>query len=90
MHSNISKSFILLACLCAQNLLADTLETRSGEKIEGTFKSATATEVIFEVAGASLAVERSKVSAIYLGSGRIPRVRVISGDGCRQTTIQTR
>jgi hypothetical protein len=46
---------------------ADVVELKGGERIEGSFKSANAKGVSVEVGGQIVVIDRSRVSAIYLG-----------------------
>jgi hypothetical protein len=51
----------------ALGLEGDTIELRSGERIEGTFKQATADGAVIEVAGQSITIPLEKVGATYFG-----------------------
>lgn len=48
-------------------VFADTIELTTGDRVEGTFKQATQTGVVIEVAGQSITIPLDKVRAIYLG-----------------------
>lgn len=57
--------------LVGVGLLADTIELKTGERTDGTFKQATASGVVIEVAGQSLTIPLEKVSAIYFGKAPV-------------------
>jgi hypothetical protein len=59
---------ITLLVLLVGATFADTVELKTGEKIEGTFKQATAAGAVIEVGGQSLTFTMDKVRAIYLGA----------------------
>jgi hypothetical protein len=46
---------------------ADTIELKTGERLEGTFKEATAAGVVIEVGGQAITMPMEKVRAIYFG-----------------------
>ena len=50
---------------------ADTVELKTGEKIEGTFKQATHAGVVIEVGGQAVTFGIEKVRAIYFGSAPV-------------------
>jgi hypothetical protein len=60
------KTIMLLAL--ASSLFADTIELKTGERIEGAFKQATPAGVIIVVGGKALNFPFSSVRSIYLGS----------------------
>ena len=47
--------------------VAEVLELKTGQRIEGTLKSVTLSDVVLDVAGQSLTLPREKVAAIYFG-----------------------
>ena len=57
----------ILSALFALNLRSDILELKTGERIEGTFKQATAAGAVIEVAGQPITISLEKVKAIYFG-----------------------
>jgi hypothetical protein len=57
-----------LALFALSTANADVLELRSGERVEGKFKQATAAGVVIEVGGQNLTFSLTKVRAIYLGT----------------------
>ena len=57
----------ILSALFALNLRSDILELKTGERIEGTFKQATAAGAVIEVAGQPITIPLEKVKAIYFG-----------------------
>ena len=63
----IQQVSVLIAFL-AYALSADTIELKTGERIEGTFKEATSSGVVINVGGQSLTMPMDKVRAIYFGT----------------------
>jgi hypothetical protein len=62
--------YLIVAVLTLTAALhADTLELKTGEKVEGTFKQAGAAGAVIEVGGQPITFALDKVRAIYLGSG---------------------
>ena len=57
-------SALTLALTCA----GETVELKTGQKIEGTVKAVTAEEVLLQVAGQPLKFPRDNVSAIYFAA----------------------
>ena len=57
-------------------LRADTVELKTGERIEGTFKQATLNEVTIEVGGQTLKFQLEKVRAITFGSAPLTNVPI--------------
>ena len=51
---------------------ADTVELKTGERIDGQFKQATAAGVVIEVAGQPITLQLDQVQAIYFGSSSRP------------------
>src|SRR5712692_6783873 len=58
----------VLPSLFALSLRGDTIELKTGEKIDGRFKQATSAGVVMEVGGQSITVPIARVRAIYLGA----------------------
>jgi hypothetical protein len=58
----------VLSWIVASNLKADTIELRSGERIDGTFKQATSAGVVIDVAGQAITIPIEKVKTIYFGA----------------------
>ena len=57
----------VLPALFALSLSGDTIELKTGERIEGTFKQATSAGAVIEVGGQSITIPLEKVQAIYFG-----------------------
>jgi hypothetical protein len=66
MQSRFKFGFLFLIALSF--LRADTVELRTGEKIECLFKRATDAGVVVEVAGQPMTIATDKVRAIYFGA----------------------
>lgn len=58
----------VLSSLFALSLRGDTIELKTGERIEGTFKQATSAGAAIEVGGQSITIPLEKVQAIYFGA----------------------
>jgi hypothetical protein len=58
----------VLPALFTLNLLGDTIELKTGERIDGAFKQATSAGAVIEVAGQSITIPLEKVKAIYFGA----------------------
>lgn len=58
----------VLSSLFALSLIGDTIELKTGERIEGAFKQATAAGAVIEVGGQPITIPLEKVKAIYFGS----------------------
>lgn len=58
----------MLPALVVLSLRADTIELKTGERIEGAFKQANSAGVVIEVAGQSITIPLEKVQAIYFGA----------------------
>ena len=58
----------LIFTLSPSLLLADVVELKTGERLEGTFKQANAAGVVIEVGGQSINMPLAKVRAIYFGA----------------------
>lgn len=56
---------VVVGCLSAS---ADTIELKTGERIEGTFKQAGAAGAVIEIGGQPVTFALDKVRAIYLGA----------------------
>src|ERR1017187_370987 len=63
---------ILAALVCGLISSAETLELKTGERIDGAFKQATSAGVVIEVAGQSVTIGIEKVRAIYFGAAPAP------------------
>lgn len=63
------RAVAVLPLLFALSLRGDTIELKTGEKIDGRFKQANSDGAIIEVGGQSLTIPLDKVRAIYLGAG---------------------
>jgi hypothetical protein len=70
-------TFILVTMLLcigteAQVALADVLQLKTGERVEGTFKQASLTDgVVIEIGGQSITIPFAKVRAIYFGAAPV-------------------
>lgn len=51
---------------------ADMIELKTGERVEGTLKHTTNTEVAIEVGGQTITFDRTRVRAIYFGAAPVP------------------
>jgi hypothetical protein len=58
----------VLSSLFALSLRGDTIELKTGERVEGTFKQATAAGAVIEVGGQPITIPLEKVKAIYFGA----------------------
>jgi hypothetical protein len=71
-HQN--KQFLLccfrvaVGALFALALRGDTVELRTGDRLDGTFRQAGAAGVVIETAGQAITIPLEKVRAIYLGA----------------------
>jgi len=60
---------VALSALFALGLWGDSVELKTGERIEGTFKQATVDRgIVIEVAGQPITIPLEKVKAIYFGT----------------------
>lgn len=59
---------VVFPALFAYTLKGDTVELKTGERIEGAFKQATAAGAVMEVGGQSITIPLEKVKAIYFGA----------------------
>ena len=62
------KTAVLAFLLLASPALADVIELKTGQRIEGTLKQATPASVTVEVGGQTITFTGDKVRAIYFGS----------------------
>lgn len=60
----------VLATLYAVALRADTVELKTGERVDGAFRQATAAGVMIEIAGQAMTIPLAKVQAIYFGPAK--------------------
>jgi len=68
-HSFIAVAALLvMAFTNARTSEADTVELKTGQRIDGDLKSVTSTNVLLDVAGQLLTIARAKVNAIYYGA----------------------
>ncbi len=58
---------VLAVSLCAL-VRGDTVELKTGERVEGSFREAGTAGVVIEAAGQAITIPREKVRAIYLGA----------------------
>ena len=63
----LAVSLAVLPLLLALSLRADTIELKTGERIEGAFKQATSAGAVIEVGGQAITIPLEKVKAIYFG-----------------------
>jgi hypothetical protein len=66
----------VLATLYAVTLRGDTVELKTGERLDGTFRQAGTGGVVIEIAGQSMTIPLAKVQTIYLGAA--PRIGAIT------------
>jgi hypothetical protein len=59
--------FCLAAFVVVSSSLADVVELKTGERLQGTFRQATSAGVVIEVGGESINMPLAKVRAIYFG-----------------------
>jgi TonB family protein len=59
---------VTLSLFLSLKLSADTIELKSGERIEGTFKQATSAGPVIEVGGQSITIPLGRLQAIYFGA----------------------
>jgi len=67
----IPVSFLVASFLLPDPMAADLVELKSGERVEGTFKQATPTGVVIEVAGQTITFPLDRVRAIYFGAAPV-------------------
>src|SRR3954470_18182430 len=58
----------LIVSALAVSIWADTIELKTGERIDGTFKQATLAGAVIDIAGQPVTVPLERVSAIYFGA----------------------
>lgn len=63
-----------------------TIELKTGERIQGVFKRASATGVVIEIAGQLVTLPLAKVNTIYLGTLPSPDSRVASTSAVPEST----
>jgi hypothetical protein len=61
---------VLFLSLISPQLLCDVVELKTGERLEGAFKQATAAGVVIEVGGQAITMPLAKVKAIYFGAAK--------------------
>ena len=61
-------SLAVLPLLFAPSLRGDTIELKTGERIDGAFKQATAAGAVIEVGGQPITIPLEKIKAIYFGA----------------------
>jgi len=76
----------VLPALFTLNLLGDTIELKTGERIEGTFKQATSAGAVIEVGGQTITIPLEKVQAIYFG---VVPARTVAGPSPSQEALDT-
>src|SRR5690242_1229034 len=57
----------VLPLILGSSLIAETIELKTGERIEGAFKQASTAGAMIEVGGESITIPLEKVQAIYFG-----------------------
>ena len=62
---------LALTVFLASTLSADTVELKTGERVEGTFRQAGASGVVIEVGGQSITLPVEKVRAIFFGTAKL-------------------
>ncbi len=65
------KLAIVIALLVAPPAFADVIELKTGQRVEGTLKTATPASVTVEVGGQAITFEGDKVRAIYFGAAPV-------------------
>jgi hypothetical protein len=72
-------AFVLSFCLTLpEAIAADTIEPKSGERLEGKFKQATfAGGVVIEIGGQPVSFALDKVAAIYLAGASIQNLPLL-------------
>lgn len=61
-------AMIVMSLLTVAPVLADVVELKTGQRVEGTFKQATQAGIVIEVGGQTITFDREKVRAIYFGT----------------------
>jgi len=65
-------ALIVLSLMAVAPSLADVVELKTGQRVEGTFKQATPSGIVIEVGGQIITFEQEKVRAIYFGPAPAP------------------
>jgi hypothetical protein len=65
---------------------ADTIEMKSGERVDGAFKQASSASAVIEVAGQAITIPLEKVKAIYFGA---PPTQAGAGPTLQQEAMDT-
>lgn len=73
-----SQGLGVLMLLFVFGLSGDTIELKTGERVDGTFKEATAASAVIEVAGQPITFPLEKVKAIYFGAAQSTAASVVS------------
>jgi hypothetical protein len=60
----------ILVTLSALTLRGDTVELKTGERVDGVFRQAGAAGVVIEIAGQAVTIPLAKVQGIYLGAAK--------------------
>jgi hypothetical protein len=71
MKSRVGFIAISAVVSLSSSVLADVIELKTGQRVEGTFKEATASNVTIEVGGQTITFERGRVRAIHFGAAPI-------------------
>ena len=69
MKRTCALAFLVTLPIVRPALLADVVELKTGEQIQGKFRQASSGGVVMEVAGQSITLPLGKVRAIYFGTG---------------------
>ena len=79
----------VLVSITAFALSGDTIELKTGERVEGAFKQATPSGAVLEVGGQAITFPLEQVKAIYFGSaaGRPQTVGLTSSQSASQTAL---
>jgi hypothetical protein len=77
-------SLAVLPLLLALSLSGDTIELKTGERIEGAFKQANSAGAVIEVAGQPITIPLEKIQAIYFGA--VP-ARTVAGPAPSQEAL---
>ena len=82
----LAYSLAILPSLFASSASGDTIELKTGERVEGAFKQADSAGVVIEVAGQSITIPLEKVQAIYFGAAP---ARPVAGPAPSQEALDT-
>jgi hypothetical protein len=77
-------SLAVLPLLFGLSLSGDTIELKTGERIEGAFKQANSAGAVIEVAGQPITIPLEKIQAIYFGA--VPS-RTVAGPAPSQEAL---